>query len=299
MSLTSFIKIPEIRAEILELWPLPQFSLDSQLLAPPLSKNYATIGTAFDYLFRFYLKYHYPKCVESEWVAEHSVNPIFLHELFEQQATLRGLNSKERADFEALEALHGVIGESIIKKAKKEKSKFIETGQLTDELIRSAIELAKLDAIFRGGYIFTDIKKLTETSAEDIQDIRKLFEIIPKNVLTAKKEIFLNQTFPKASELVGGADCDIIMDGDLIDIKTTKNLELTKDHWTQLIGYATLADIARQTNKFPEITSISIYYSRHAIKWSHPTSKIYDHLKYQNFKKWFTEQANKVFKQVK
>jgi len=294
MSLTSFVKLPEVTEEILRHWPVPNFEMRMPLLAPPGSKNYALVGTAFDYLFRFYLKRLYPDCIEKKWVAEYSINPIFLHSLFEKQINQLDLNKSQEKSLKALEAAHHKTGQSIIERAKNEQAKFIKFGEITDEIIRSVIELAKLDAVYRAGYIYTDLAKLTQSLPEDIQDIRRLFEIIPKNNFAGKRNILLNPTFENASEIVGGADCDFVMDQEITDLKTTKYLQLTKDYWTQLVGYAILADITTD-KKFPKIKTISIYYSRHAAKWEHSTAEIYNHPNYDKFKEWFIERAQEAY----
>ncbi len=50
MSLTSFIKIPRIRGIFSTSIPKPKLKIESDILAPPLTKNYTIVGIAFDYL---------------------------------------------------------------------------------------------------------------------------------------------------------------------------------------------------------------------------------------------------------
>jgi len=47
-------------------------------LAPPLTTHYGLVGTAFDYLFRFYIKYLNPKAITHRCVAESSLKYIEL-----------------------------------------------------------------------------------------------------------------------------------------------------------------------------------------------------------------------------
>jgi len=70
MSLISFIKIPEVRRKFAETFPKQPFKLDAKIVAPPLTKNYSLVGTAFDYLMRFYIEYLNPKSITKKWVAE-------------------------------------------------------------------------------------------------------------------------------------------------------------------------------------------------------------------------------------
>ena len=76
MSLTDFIKLPDVRARFKAEFPKPKFDVQEELLVPsPNGSNYRLVGTAFDYLLRFYIKYQNPqaKAKETRWVAEYAL----------------------------------------------------------------------------------------------------------------------------------------------------------------------------------------------------------------------------------
>ena len=54
-----------------------------------------------------------------------------------------------------------------------------------------------------------------------------------KDYTFKSEKCYLNPTFGDASNLVGGADADIILDDMLIDIKTTKAISFTQEHYNQ------------------------------------------------------------------
>ena len=56
MSLTSFLKNKDVKDKFTKAFPMPSISLSGELLAPPKTTHYPLVGTAFDYLIRFYLK---------------------------------------------------------------------------------------------------------------------------------------------------------------------------------------------------------------------------------------------------
>ena len=56
MSLDSFLKLPDVREKFREEFEKPRLASDRQLLAPPLSKRYSLVGTAFDYLWSATIK---------------------------------------------------------------------------------------------------------------------------------------------------------------------------------------------------------------------------------------------------
>jgi hypothetical protein len=57
MSLTTFLEQnSDVRAQFLAHFKKPDFTLKLPILAPPLTESYGLVGTAFDYLLRFYLE---------------------------------------------------------------------------------------------------------------------------------------------------------------------------------------------------------------------------------------------------
>ena len=64
MSLTSFIHNKDVRERFRQEFKKPRIAFKKDLLAPPLAKRYDLIGTAFDYLLRFYLKYLNPNAMD-------------------------------------------------------------------------------------------------------------------------------------------------------------------------------------------------------------------------------------------
>lgn len=95
----------------------------------------------------------------------------------------------------------------------------------------------------------------------------------------------LNPKFGWFSYAIKGADADLILDDNLIDIKTTKNTTFKRDYWNQLIGYYILADCHNilcdkfgnlyDFEKYPNISTISIYFSRHGVLQSVDVDNIY------------------------
>ena len=48
----------------------PRIKIDGGIKAPSVTTRYSLVGTAFDYLMRFYLKYNNPQAEDKQWVAE-------------------------------------------------------------------------------------------------------------------------------------------------------------------------------------------------------------------------------------
>lgn len=106
-------------------------------------------------------------------------------------------------------------------------------------------------------------------------------------------QCFLNPTFDLASELVEGADADVIIDDCLIDIKTTKYLRLKVADLHQVVGYYILCLLSGKSVKRPlgEIRRVGIYFSRHAFLHTLEIEKIIESAAMPQIVKGFIELA--------
>ena len=183
-----------------------------KIINPPQTTNYSTIGTAFDYLFRFLIKAHNPSAISRPWIAHESLN------------LLKGREKKKAA--------------CIINDAEERYYRFLREKEINDDLISSTLLLAKLDMVYRINVRLEEMDM--DVDPEDIADLRNLIKGVPKELYIAKKICFLNPTFGLASLLVGGADADLLLDNTLIDIKTTKDPKFSYLYFNQLMGYVLL-----------------------------------------------------------
>ncbi|MCD6423792.1 MAG: hypothetical protein J7L42_06735, partial [Elusimicrobia bacterium] len=87
------------------------------------------------------------------------------------------------------------------------------------------------------------VENLGNVDEKDVKDLKKLISTVKPEYFKAKKICILNPTFGIASQLVGGADCDLVIDDAIVEIKTTKKLELMRRYFDQLIGYYILYNI--------------------------------------------------------
>ncbi|GAB4317910.1 MAG: hypothetical protein Kow0084_17590 [Pseudothermotoga elfii] len=159
--------------------------------------------------------------------------------------------------------------EKTIQYAKKAYSEYINTGIMNHDLFKAVLLLAQIDSVYREGARaiyrngFLDESNIDEN---DIKDLRNLISIVKPEYFKSRKICILNPTFGKASRLVGGADCDLIIDDAIIDIKTTKKLDLTRNYFDQLIGYYILYTIGN-IDGMPtdcKVKRLGIYFSRYA-----------------------------------
>lgn len=281
MSLTSFIKILEVKMLFKKEFPLSRISLQGEMKAVPVTKNYPLVGTAFDYLFRFYLEHENPNCVTKPWVAEDSL-ALLEHTIDEygKKATKEMLDASDKMTL-------------LLEDAKERHEKYLNTGNLGDDLIRSSVELAQIDAYYRSGII---PPTLGQVENGDVQDLRNLISLVKPETFKAKSTCFLNPTFGYGSQLVGGADADLIVDDMLVDMKTTKFLSFTQEHYNQLIGYYILSKLGKvnESEDVP-ISKIGIYFSRHGILHTISAREIEEYPNFPKFVDVFEKLATVVF----
>lgn len=290
MSLASFLlDNKDVRDRFRQEFRKPRFAVKKELLAPPLTNRFGLVGTAFDYLMRFYLERLNPDAITVEWVAEHSINnplsPLLKDVVLDAE-------TDEVLSFTETELTRK--SRSIIERAKKDYRAYLSSGELVDDLLESTLRLAQLDPIYRAGIIDENLGIVHE---EDVADLRNLITIVDPDLFNVQDLCLLNPTFGQGSSLVDGADADLYLDGVIIDIKTTKKLELQRRHFDQLVGYYVLHEIdgVGELRPKPEVTSLGIYYSRYAHLHTIELHEVIDRQTFPDFLKWFQKRASEEF----
>ena len=275
MSLSHFLTLKEVKKNFRDFYPKPPFTVKRDIRAHPLTKNNSLIGTAFDYLLRFYIKRHYPYSNTRLWVAEES---------------LAFLKSKSK-DMSYKEVYrHGV---KVIKNAKANYKTYLNNGIITNELLTSVIHLSYLDPILRTGKIFQGMWIIT---GPHLDDLRNLISLVKPETFKVNKEAFLNPDFGMASKLLS-ADADLIIDDKLIDIKTVQDFTVTRERFNQLIGYYTLNYLMNEKNKNNrrKINHFGIYFSRHGYLHLYKVEDIIDISTFTDFAAGFVQTALKYY----
>ena len=175
----------------------------------------------------------------------------------------------------------------IIEKVKSLQENFLETGRLSRELIRQTLRMSYIDPVLRSGCGIKDIGK--DADQLDIEDIEQQFSLIDDKLFKSKNRCLLNPTFGKGSQLVGGADADLIIDDKLIDIKTTKKLELPLSDFCQVVGYLLLHRIGGTSSGSGEfkIEQLGIYYARYGYLFLFNVKDLISENSLNKFTKWF------------
>lgn len=269
MSLSNFITIKTNKSRFNTSFPRPKLKISGTLRFEPLSKSYATVGIAIDYLIRFQLKYIFPKSKSNIWIAEKT-------------------NIESENEFD-----------KYLNKAKKYYEKFLKDGKISKGLINSTIDLAKIDTFYRtGGYYYPDTLGNYETDV--VKDIYNIIKNIDFKKFNIKKRCILNPNFGAISENIGGADADLIIDNKIIDIKTTKKLEITREMLNQMIGYYFLGKFGKVkgVKDWSTIDEIGFYFSRYDLLYLFPIDILILPKKRVSFEKWFINKIVKYSEQI-
>ncbi len=284
MSLTSIMRsgFDKVIAENIPK-PKDRFHGSSKCIAPPLTKNYSLVGTAFDYLLRCKLKFEHPDAKEGELIGLLSLK--YINRKIKENGWVKLYYwNKETKGPEPI-----ILGEDdlvtikrVVKEYFAEKEKYLKTGVLTRRFAELTIKFARLDTVFRA-MIYTDVD--APVDEKDIDDLFNLYKIVPDELTKIEGQYWLDPNFGMASFLVGGADVDLILGNTMIDIKTTKIMALDRYKWAQLVGYLMLADEAHSVHSFfPYIENIGIYFSRYGKLWLISADYVRNHPNYDEVK---------------
>ena len=289
MSVTTLIAEPEVRARLHKMIRKPDFG-GGQKIAPPLTKHYtplkaSQIGTAFDYLFRFYLKRLNPRAIERDrWTAEQVgwwFDGAVVYPDTGRIEIVPELITTQRGRECALQR------ERVITEARENYSLYVKTGTVSDRLLTSAIQLAKLDGIVRSGW--PELIDLEDVDKDDKDDLRHLVKLIPARDFKATNVCLLNPTFGEASRLVGGADADVVIDDTLIEIKTVMKRRLLGKYLNQMALYYCLYRIGG-IDGLPAGRSLrrfGVYFSRHGYFFTVPVTDCWQARDFKAFLEWF------------
>lgn len=302
LSLSEFIGLLDVKARLGQEFVKPRFSASKPLLAPVVTSNPQKIGTAFDYLLRFYANYLNPNALSHQWVADKSLE--ILNDIKDDDAVLiaqnfrigkaRNTNKPPKSFIENCKKLKYQChseAKITIETSKKNLGSYLKTGKMSDKLIASALNLAKLDVLYRARYL--PAKRHLETDKKDMEDLRQLFSIINPKTFEADHTCVLNPVFgPEATKLMR-ADGDIVIDDVFIDIKTVKNLRVDRRIFNQLLGYYALYRIGGIQGVPPnyKITKLGVYFSRYGYLHTYEVEDLAKESKYLDFIAWFKKRA--------
>ena len=299
MSLTSFLKDPEVLARLAPLRPALPRKLAVPLLVEPRTRRWTLVGTAFDYLLRFEVQRRADRVAGRHWVAE--LAPEMLREAAAGELDLEvvtdgppvflpppgGFKRAAGRVQKTLDEARFAVADYVIAEAPP-------AGSLP-ALAAHALRLARLDLVLRAGIFDT---RFAEAAPADVEDLLAMLALVPFETLLPERHgrVILNPVFGEASDVVGGADADVIVGDLLVDIKTSKEPRVRTEHLDQLLGYLFLARRAhRQERRFPRVRRLGLYFARRAHLCVLDAAEWTGHPRFRETEGWFFQRAEEVF----
>lgn len=166
----------------------------------------------------------------------------------------------------------------ICSQAEEEYEKFLKSKSMaiSEKLIKSVVALSLVDNYYR----IRDLAFLTfnKVEPEIIDELRALYHVFLQSdffkQIKEAKRIILNPMFKKG-DLVGGADCDMIIDDTLIEISTAQDpsherrkkiIQLYGYYWLwKRGGFFIIKGKKRHEIKVKQINKLAIYWARYGI----------------------------------
>ncbi len=321
ISLTKYLDAnKKVRAALSAIQPKLSRKIPVPMQVERTTERYLLLGTAFDYLLRLYIKRNIPHADLHLMALEHSFPwrypgtrveleeagyvPYILGEAYSTPeldlATVLGRSEDEGVialrmgdDLDAYPIVLDISNARNAAAKKLDKIRAYTVGENVPfaDVAWGCIAMAIMDDTERSGShvplnLFVDEVKYPA----ELDELRQLFSVIPDALIDKRRQYWLNPVLgivDSTAEI--GADCDIIMGDNLIEIKVVSKNSMDIDMLNQLLGYFFLIRKNRELNlrPLPEIQEVSIYFARHGHLWSMPVSLWLDHPDFENVEKQF------------
>ena len=282
MLISDFIQISEIKEKFTKRFPLAREGVSNwDIRASPIAHDKFLVRTAFDYLFRFLVERENPHHQECRWKAEDAVK---------LSKWVAGGMEVEDKDLNQVKSKM----EAYLENAKIEYYGYLNSGNITNKLIESAIVLARMDEYVQGSDL---IPEIMGTDEKDVRDLCNQLKLVRTETFRTNGPCYLNPVIWDGRHRECGIRVNLICDGVLIDVNTTEHSSFTQDDYNQLIFYYMLSRIGK-INEFEEIkiSKMKMYFSRYVRSRTISAKEIEETPGFTEFADWFENTAMGIFK---
>jgi len=207
------------------------------------TRDPSLIGSAVDYAFRYGCRACWD-VEEKEAVAWHGVNRL-----------LFAYGPRAQAYKTAV---------SRVQAAERRMDAFEDVEDFGPEEAVACLHLARMEVFARGGPVDRFVHLLeVQPDQGQIDEVVRMFGLVTWDAFDPSERMLLNPTFGRGSDLVDGADADLVIDDLLVEIKTLKKSALHAGTIRQLVGYAVLANTyGVMGDTGTPITRLGVWYAR-------------------------------------
>lgn len=271
MSLTGFLKQPDVKAEFSRRFPLPY---NAAAMMPRVQKVHdsdpALVGIATDWVVRtILLRNNPPGCGSQQWLNP-EINRVLTRYFPEKLNRGREISQAFTTRF----------------------SEYLYTPVVTRELAAAALGMATLERVYRGSD--PEASRIGEFSDEDLEDTLSISRAFRPSVFDFVEEYHLNPDFGEASASIGGADADLVVRSrsgvwGLVDFKSTRYPGPKEDDYHQLLGYAILNEWCE---RFPTLAGGCTFFTRTNRFQKYDLAALFRQGDYPAFMDWFRTRLN-------
>lgn len=288
MSLSTFLRQPDVRKRFAAEFRKPRVPLKGQLLALPANPSHAgLIGTALDYLLRVHVAVLNTNIRERQWVAEAAIG-LLRSRIAANQPIF--VNGSRRASARTVARAEGIIRD-----ARREYEKCKRRRCISAKMAQSALLLGQLDTFYRCSLLSAEFGRVRKSDVDELRLMLTIARRLAGTSFVASRVCILNPGFGEGSILVGGADADLLIDDTLIDIKATKHLKFTREMFNQLVGYYVISKIGGGITAAgrarPQIRHIGVYFARYGVFVRVPVAEFVNPTTFGAFQRWFKRRA--------
>lgn len=152
----------------------------------------------------------------------------------------------------------------------------------------NALVLAQLDSVART--LRYEESWFSAPAVDDVNDVAQVVALFGEQSWTRAESVcLLNPIFPVVPSEIATADADLVIDDTLVDVKTSLRLELTREAFNQLLGYAMLVElggVGPPDSARPPLRHIAIYFARHGFLAKWRLTEVVDQQRFAKFVAW-------------
>nr|ABQ75805.1 hypothetical protein [uncultured haloarchaeon] len=260
---------------ILDTWTKPKpINPQFTTFIEPQTTHYAFIGRAFKYLFAI-------------WNLKHNLNTIV--DIWKYNTELSKINDNNdtlnyASYIDTFETLKTIEIQSL--------------DPPTNKLLDSVVQLTALETLHTKTTIETSVihSWIESPPKSFISELYSLYTQIPETI-NIDTQTTICPRLGLLETQIGAIQIDAVHDSTAVVLKTTQQIELTREYWRTLIGYLAILEYAYEFDSrfsinaitYDSIEFIGVYYSRHGVLWRVSKKQITRHSEYSTFKNWLID----------
>lgn len=274
MDLSNLLRSTDAHVRLDLVSPPPPRLGDAPLVVPPGSLHPTLATTAFSHLLRFELERRHPRARRQAWPAEAA--PERLGRLAPELSV--------RAEMALAEARHDL-------------ARYLQDPNpgltMRETMAMHALRVGRLDAVVRAGYV--DAALGGAERDEDIEELLAMLDAVPWDAIGGASALSLDHAFERFADVSPVAGAELVSDGLLLAIRTTKGARLDADDLRELMFRLILARADHAADPAaPDVREVGVYFARHGLLWREPVDPLAQAEAFPKVEAWFLHRLDRA-----